>query len=274
MFLSPVDHLAALCLSSFRLHSRKWGLKQRADFSLINLERLLHRNLDTADASGPSVNLSCTLAAWNGRREPVSFNLVLTSSLLTHVGVMPYTYTETRMLLAAPCIVYGNHTLAFDSCLVRLGKFPSLTPSDTDLRKGQQLHYHEQVHFFFQHGLAPGGWATACSRNCMKQFAGSTSTEASSTFAISLSKSGIPSFAQTPFSPCGFFSFTTSHMFLFVIPLLSSSPTSWPRADSCKSQPACVNVHAPCSRGCQLDKALHIIKTLLFSGVFTVTRSA
>lgn len=49
----------------------------------------------------------------------------------------------------------------------------------------------------------------------------------------------------------------------FCLTSFVSSSISWPLSDSCKPQPACVCLKVICalrSSGCQLDKALHIIK--------------
>lgn len=103
-------------------------------------------------------------------------------------------------------------------------------------------------------------------QNCMKPCGGTTPPEASSTlshFATSLSKSGIPSFSTAARCCLSLFFFP-----FYGIPdvsfchssFVSSPPTSWPQSDSCKPQPARENMHAPCRRGCQPDKALRIIK--------------
>lgn len=137
------------------------------------------------------------------------------------------------------------------------------------LWKGQQLHYRE-------HGLAPGGYAAtarAWKRLEMGRWYDSSRSEQHFVFLpfcnFFIKKWNSDVLVNSRF-PLRLVSVCAVWVFFYEIPdvsfchstFLSSPPTSWPLVDSCKPQPACVNVHVPISRAVSARQRLYTLSRL------------
>lgn len=218
-------------------------------------------------------------------RGHLRFNSLLPSSLVTPFSPLwgssrrpfsnpthshKHTRTHTHAPGCSPCCLWQPH-VGFRFMPCQIARIPVSHSLRHYLRKGQQLlSSRASLNFSAWLGARWLRCHGARTKNCMKPCGGHHSSRSEQHFvsfchfATSLSKSGIPSFSTAPrCSLCCFFFFP-----FYGIPdvsfchssFVSSPPTSWPLSDSCKPQPARENVRAPCRRGCQPDKALHIIK--------------